>query len=210
MKNCSNCKKELSESQFGNDRTRPDGKSYWCKHCKKICIDSWRRANREKVSEQARKAYHKDIEASRDTARRKKARYYYKDLELSRAKARERYANNREVIKVRRNCYKGTAQGRYNGIKSKARKLGVALASKEAFVAWYKQQDNLCTYCGQELVRSKKMGGLTIDRKDARKGYTEDNIVLSCRRCNTAKGYWFTYEAMKEIARQYFVGKELE
>lgn len=50
-----------------------------------------------------------------------------------------------------------------------------------------------CTYCGaphtSELrkVRGVAIPMLTVDRKDSSKGYTLDNCVPACKKCNTMK-----------------------
>lgn len=33
LKKCSKCKSEKDESEFGKNKTRPDGKQIWCKGC---------------------------------------------------------------------------------------------------------------------------------------------------------------------------------
>jgi len=33
LKKCSKCKAEKDESEFGKNKTRPDGKQIWCKGC---------------------------------------------------------------------------------------------------------------------------------------------------------------------------------
>jgi 5-methylcytosine-specific restriction endonuclease McrA len=38
-----------------------------------------------------------------------------------------------------------------------------------------------------------------IDRKDNEKGYTEENCVPCCKRCNGIKGEWLSYEEMLEV-----------
>jgi 5-methylcytosine-specific restriction endonuclease McrA len=77
----------------------------------------------------------------------------------------------------------------------------------DAFVTWYKSQLQTCYYCSGELVNGGARSGfssLTLDRKDNNQGYTLDNIVLCCRRCNIIKGNWLTEQQMLEIAERYF------
>ena len=50
-----------------------------------------------------------------------------------------------------------------------------------------------------------KIRRLTVDRKDNDKGYSLDNMVLACHRCNSIKGDWFSYDEMKEIAEKYMI-----
>lgn len=56
-----------------------------------------------------------------------------------------------------------------------------------------------CHYCG-EVVSWKKYDvsrrghRYNLDRKDNGAPYTSDNLVVCCKRCNYAKGRWFSYE----------------
>lgn len=50
-----------------------------------------------------------------------------------------------------------------------------------------------CIYCGNDKEIPQ------IDRKDSSKGYTKENTVPACRRCNTIKNNVVTYEEMMKI-----------
>lgn len=39
-----------------------------------------------------------------------------------------------------------------------------------------------------------------LDRKDNSKGYTKDNVVPACRRCNMVKGMYLSYDDMLKVA----------
>lgn len=54
---------------------------------------------------------------------------------------------------------------------------------------------NRCAYCGAPPPES----GHGVDRMDARKGYTSDNVVLACDACNRIKADIFSFEQMLEI-----------
>ena len=56
---------------------------------------------------------------------------------------------------------------------------------------------------GHNIKNGNNLNHLTIDRMDNSSGYSMDNIVIACRRCNTVKGGWFTYSEMIEIADRY-------
>lgn len=47
MKKCSKCGESKDRSAFGIDRSRPDGKNYWCKACVREAARRQRRRNRE-------------------------------------------------------------------------------------------------------------------------------------------------------------------
>lgn len=87
------------------------------------------------------------------------------------------------------------AEARYHDKKKLANsRLNI---TRDDFVAWYKAQDDCCTYCGltfDELRRLKiKRGGNNyvswdIDRIDPSRHYEPGNLALSCFVCNMAKG----------------------
>lgn len=63
-----------------------------------------------------------------------------------------------------------------------------------------------CHYCDQTINRSSKKGtlgyrGYFLDRKDNNVGYTRENCVPCCWRCNQTKGNRFTYEEFLLISR---------
>jgi len=117
--------------------------------------------------------------------------------------------NNKGRRKNYSRAYRKTPRGLFAGIKSRAIKRGISVElTCDEFVRWFNKQDLNCYYCDSKLVfpviGSRKVQGLkdlTIDRKDNKLGYTKDNIVISCSRCNIIKGSWFTAEQMHKIWR---------
>jgi len=82
--------------------------------------------------------------------------------------------------------------------------------SLEEFSDWYDKQEKRCVYCGVtvDILKNKYDSILTnrvlsIDRIDAKKGYSLDNIVLACVRCNLIKNDFFTFKEMMEIGEKY-------
>ena len=77
-------------------------------------------------------------------------------------------------------------------LSAKQRELEVTLtrADYEALL-----EGNSCVYCGAAPPES----GHGVDRKDARRGYTLDNVVLACDACNRIKADIFSFEQMLEI-----------
>jgi len=99
---------------------------------------------------------------------------------------------------------------RYHHIKDRC-KGNLPMMSLREFRLWYEREaeDGVCFYCGSALVFE---GGPTlqtasVDRIDNSKGYTQDNMVLCCQRCNVIKGSWFTFEEMLEIGEKYLKGR---
>jgi len=63
---------------------------------------------------------------------------------------------------------------------------------------------NECSYCKSSVNWSaydyKKNGSAyNLDRKDSNLGYSIENCVVSCKRCNRAKNNHFTYEEWVKI-----------
>ena len=62
---------------------------------------------------------------------------------------------------------------------------------------------NNCHYCGDDILWVKHTGTgqhrYNLDRKDSNKGYSKDNCVVCCKKCNYMKGSEFSYEEFKEI-----------
>lgn len=50
-----------------------------------------------------------------------------------------------------------------------------------------------CVYCLQACSPQ-------LDRRDNLKGYTQDNVVPACKRCNTVKSMYLTYDEMMTVA----------
>jgi hypothetical protein len=51
-----------------------------------------------------------------------------------------------------------------------------------------------CIYCGNE-------GGIQLDRKDNLLGYLKSNVIPACKRCNTVKSMYLSYDEMLIVAK---------
>ena len=81
---------------------------------------------------------------------------------------------------------------------------------KTEFMFWYDNQEKKCHYCKRILDEiladtedslNRRVRRLSIDRIDNSKGYTIDNIVLCCFRCNYTKSDFFTEKEMLKIGK---------
>jgi len=89
------------------------------------------------------------------------------------------------------------------------------LLKKEEFIKWYDVPNKKCHYCGIPEGRLKlvadKYGSrwrrLTIDCKKNTGGYTMDNIVLACDKCNITKNNILSYEDMCYIGQNFIKPK---
>ena len=99
----------------------------------------------------------------------------------------------------------------YNTFKQRTKHL--VQITYEDFFEIIKNQK--CHYCFQNLKMSKFNIANTngshscLDRKDCDYGYTKENIVPCCPKCNYGKGKWYTYkewvvvgQAMSDLYKQ--------
>lgn len=54
--------------------------------------------------------------------------------------------------------------------------------------------NSFCVYCGG-------MDSLQLDRKDNAVGYVQTNVVPACKRCNTVKSMYLSYDQMMTVAK---------
>ncbi len=134
--------------------------------------------------------------------------YRARNLEKWRMKNKLWREANPEKMRLYMAKYSATPKGRLTKLRLRAKLAHIPIDIKLGeFTKWGEHQEPNCYYCGRELCVApgqKKLDGLSIDRKDNNKGYTLSNVVLSCNRCNMAKGSWFTEKEMLEIAQRYF------
>jgi hypothetical protein len=102
-------------------------------------------------------------------------------------------ADHREEHLARRREKCQLPRVKFSQLKARSKVCGLSLSLEE--------YTNLisfpCDYCGGVLPA----WGYGLDRKDNALGYTLENSVPCCTRCNTMKGALLTYEEMKLIWR---------
>ncbi len=94
------------------------------------------------------------------------------------------YAENREELRAQQKINRGTARHHFSQVKSRAkkRKLNFDL-TLDTYVAII--SDGICAYCSSPLPEC----GSGLDRKDSTLGYSVNNCVPCCRRCNEIRGH---------------------
>lgn len=119
----------------------------------------------------------------------------------------------KECGNKRAKAWRSTPSGIYTQIKSQALWHGIKPFSleKDPFIKWYDSQERRCVYCDlleedlwiwRDHFKSNS-ARLTIDCKDNLAGYTFENIVLACERCNLMKGNLLSFSQMREIGQKY-------
>lgn len=93
----------------------------------------------------------------------------------------------------------------YNRLQTAGKKFGRVLTYAD-FLTFTEIEE--CHYCNAPIYwmpysqnKGRGNGAYNIDRKDNQKGYTKDNCVVCCRRCNLAKGDRFTYAEWLQLGK---------
>lgn len=91
----------------------------------------------------------------------------------------------------------------YNRLKRVAKKINKGLLSYEEFLLFTRKND--CQYCGalvewtKHFATTRESSRYNLDRKNNKKGYRANNLVVCCKSCNFTKGDRFTYEQFLKI-----------
>lgn len=110
---------------------------------------------------------------TKDSSKPDKKRNYCKDCERITGKAR--YKKTKEHMFA----YRHSLMGRMSSYKCQAKNRGYSFdLTKEEFESFWQQP---CNYCGGSIAT------IGIDRVDNTIGYTLDNCVSCCSRCNRMK-----------------------
>lgn len=150
------------------------GKSSWCKKCKARHQKKWRKANPDLHRERQRLYRSRHPEVHREAYKRWKARHPGRGAELSR-NWKKRHGFRRRFLSA--------VEG------ARKRRIEFSITEDQYALA---VASGACHYCGGDLP----ICGGGIDRKDNSAGYTADNIVPCCARCNRMKGCDLTYDEM--------------
>jgi hypothetical protein len=93
-------------------------------------------------------------------------------------------------------------EGRYGFLRAMAKGRCTVELTYEEYLAF--TVHNECHYCGKPIQWNPhgfRGDGHKLDRKDNSRGYSKDNCVVCCPRCNSAKSNHFTYEEWVEIGK---------
>jgi 5-methylcytosine-specific restriction endonuclease McrA len=160
-----------------------------CSKCKKIRrIENFNKDKTHRDGLQSRCKFCRNIWRVKNKAKlRKRAKIYY----------------DTHQDKIKSTYY--SPAGIYTSLKARAKHRNIIFdINKVNFINWYENQKQICHYCSRTLkeinqIKFGRSNKLTIDRKDNNKGYTLDNIVLACMRCNHIKSDYFTEQEMLRI-----------
>ena len=188
MKYCPKCKKNKREAEFYKNKAMKDGLYVYCKECAKEYDRQRYSRERERRTRYTRKWRSENRERANETSRKWRQR-------------------NPEKVRGYERKYNLSPKRIFGQLKYRGAKF-----SQGDFLEWYKVQEKKCYYCGipksklnenKDFLLTASTGKLTIDKKDAKQGYTLDNIVLSCMRCNLIKSNFFSVSEMKQLAKKF-------
>jgi len=218
MKTCNVCGETKPLAEFHKRKASKDGLTYGCKECKKKKARGWYANNKEHVSDRMKGYYQDNKEYAKDRARNhyhenreeirarvrdyrkrnrkaikeRSRRYYKENRERILAHVKSYQAKNPERIRERVRQWAATnpERAKANAIRTahrrRARKhrLPATLTSDEwmTIVDFY---NNRCAYCCGESEELQQEHIVPVNQGG---GYTKENIVPACPRCNQIKG----------------------
>lgn len=96
--------------------------------------------------------------------------------------------------------YRRTPEGHFKHLQKIAKRRNIeVMFDKNWFVSWLSHQSFKCNYCGCLLKYGHRFDAPSVDRMINNREYAKDNIILSCRLCNSVKNNFFSVNEMKEI-----------
>ena len=177
-KMCTKCKEYKDVNMFGIQKSHKSGLKSRCKVCRRIDAKKYRKENASQLIEYRKGNKQQSIEY------RKKYRECNK--EKLRQDHRKDYKDNKDLILKNHQRWKIENKDKVNIQSQNRRSRKISLPYTFTNEQWDSAKlyfQNFCCYCGKELP-------LTQDHFVAMSkggGYTIDNIIPSCKGCNSSK-----------------------
>lgn len=124
---------------------------------------------------------------------RKEEKREYMSRDYVIEKNKKYYQDNKEVIRERTNKHRKTLNGQYHEYKKSAKKRNIQFELTQTECEPF--FNSSCHYCGDIYE------GLGMDRLNNKIGYSLNNIVPSCYRCNIMKHTSSKDEFIKQIEK---------
>lgn len=236
---CSKCELELPNDSFGSSKKNTDGLQGQCKECRSKYLKQWNTDNKETKAQKDKLRYEKNKESvlktvhayqvkNADAIAKRKALHYienrvsiqaqHKVYQASHVEETRKYHKqyrfeNKEVISIRNKAYSKSRpeenRVNYQNRRARMKKLLHTFTAPQ----WEDAKmhfDNKCCFCEKEtkltmehLVSLVKGGS-----------FTRDNIVPSCKPCNSSKNdsewtEWFRRQPTYTLAKEQKILKYL-
>ena len=198
-KRCPQCGLTLPPSMFGTRRTEI-GTIYLRSRCRPC--EAAREASR-RTPERSKAAWQKYCASHREQLRVRTAEYRRAHPEKVRAASR------------RSSLVTHWQRGLCDAMRGRAKKLGLPFDIDIDFLdELFRKQNGRCYWLGIPMVPSIKARDPrrpSVDRIDNAKGYTRDNVVLSCMFANLGRSVcdFETMSAFTEELRGHFASKQV-
>ena len=218
MKTCTKCGKELSEDKFGFHKYTKDGLVPSCKICVREYNRLYDEKNRESIKAKKRLWQQSNSNAIKERKRLfqkkhktelyERRKIYVENNYISVQEGRRRYyRNNREKMIKRVLMYARLNPEifRVNAERRRSRKKG--LPSTLTIAQWElikRTFNDRCAYCGNELPLQQEHF-IPLSKGGE---YTHNNIIPSCKSCNSSKHDRNFFEWYPEC-QQYSKKREL-
>ena len=195
LKICPKCKKELEYIYFHKNKSEKDGLNCYCKECRKndsiknkeknaIYKKEYREKNKELLRETKKKYY----EDNKEQIRLKHKIYHHINKDRLNKLHIKYYNENKEMIRQKAKEYNNSEKGKIVAKKARIKRKALVRKSKIGDIDLNKIISNKkCYWCNTKIIDNN----YHIDHYvPISKGgeHSNDNLVLSCPKCNLTKG----------------------
>ena len=201
-KECNKCKQEIiaTNEYFAKDKNSKDGLSRTCKECTKEYNAKRYEEKKDELKAQTREYYNNNKEKYKPLFKENHHRWYKDNIDEYKSNSIKWREEHLEYFREYHKSYRIENPDKWEAIakrrKERIDKLPYTLTIKQ----WNyikKKFNNKCVYCGQKLPLQKDHFIPVVEEG----GYTIDNIVPACKRCNAKKndGDYFEWYPKQEF-----------
>lgn len=195
LKICASCKQELEIIYFHKNKSKKDGLNCYCKECRKN--DSiknkeknaiYKKEYREKNKELLKEAKKRHYESNKEKINLKNRIYHHNNKDRLNKISNKYYNENKEIIRQKSKDYYNSEKGKLVFKKARIKRKALLRNAKTGDIDLNKIISNKkCYWCNTNLKNKK----IHLDHYiPISKGgeHSNDNLVLSCPKCNLTKG----------------------
>lgn len=195
FKICASCKQELETIYFHKNKSKKDGLNCYCKKCRKN--DSIK--NKEKRAKYTKEYRDKNKELLKEAKKRhygnnkekinlKNRIYHHNNKDRLNKISKKYYNENKEIIRQKAKEYNNSKKGKIVAKKARIKRKALVRKAKIGDIDLNKIISNKkCYWCNIKIIDNN----YHIDHYiPISKGgeHSNDNLVLSCPKCNLTKG----------------------